>query len=149
MASTDPVKDVRQIMAGTVTTPSIKNAYLSGAKDGTAAFQGALAEYKAVRAAELPAPVPVQQFVPAPLSDASGYARAKTACTAWGNGQTRNPAAGEVFKIIKSTQPPTGGVLSDLGYSADNRPILALMPLNGETRALYLYVDCLEGMKPA
>lgn len=53
-ASSDPVADVRQIMAGTVTTKSIKNAYLSGARDNTTAFQGALKAYKAVRAAEPP-----------------------------------------------------------------------------------------------
>lgn len=58
LASTDPVKDTRQIMAGTVTTAKVKNEYLSGARDGTAPFQGALAAYKAVRAAEQPAPAP-------------------------------------------------------------------------------------------
>jgi hypothetical protein len=54
LASDDPVKDVRQILAGTVVTKSVKQAYLSGAKDSTTAFQGALAAYKAVRAAEPP-----------------------------------------------------------------------------------------------
>lgn len=54
----DPVADTRKIMAGTVTTAKIKNEYLSGARDGTAVFKGALAAYKAVRAAEAPAPVP-------------------------------------------------------------------------------------------
>lgn len=53
-ASGDPVADVRQIMAATVTTKSVKQAYLSGARDGTTAFQGALAAYTAVRAAEVP-----------------------------------------------------------------------------------------------
>jgi hypothetical protein len=54
LASTDPVKDTRTILAGTVTTKVSKNAYLSGAKDGTTAFQGALSAYKGVRAAEPP-----------------------------------------------------------------------------------------------
>jgi hypothetical protein len=54
IASPDPVADTRQILAGTVTTKSVKQAYLSGAKDSTTAFQGALAAYKAVRAAEPP-----------------------------------------------------------------------------------------------
>jgi hypothetical protein len=52
IASTDPVADTRQIMAGTVTTTKIKNEYLSGARDTTTVFQGALKAYKAVRAAE-------------------------------------------------------------------------------------------------
>jgi hypothetical protein len=54
IASSDPVADTRQIMAGTVTTTRVKNAYLSGANDGTTAFKGALSAYKAVRAAEPP-----------------------------------------------------------------------------------------------
>jgi hypothetical protein len=53
-ASSDPVADTRQIMAGTVSTKSVKQAYLSGAKDGTTAFKGALTAYKGVRAAEPP-----------------------------------------------------------------------------------------------
>ena len=61
LASTDPVVDTRQITAGAVTTPSVKNAYLSG---DTAPFQWALNAYKAVRATETapapgaPAPAP-------------------------------------------------------------------------------------------
>lgn len=51
----DPVVDTRKIMAGTVTTTKIKNEYLSGARDGTAVFKGALNAYKAVREAEAPA----------------------------------------------------------------------------------------------
>jgi hypothetical protein len=58
IASTDPVKDTRQIMAGTVTTSKVKNEYLSGARDGTAIFKGALNAYKAVRAAEAPVVIP-------------------------------------------------------------------------------------------
>jgi hypothetical protein len=77
LASDDPVRDTRQIMAGTVTTAKIKNEYLSGLRDGTAAFKGALNAYKAVRAAEKPAPttktcqngsvVPIAQECPVPV----------------------------------------------------------------------------------
>lgn len=42
------VANVRKIMAGTVTTASVKQAYLSGARDNTTAFQGALAAYRAL-----------------------------------------------------------------------------------------------------
>jgi hypothetical protein len=91
-----PVEDVRQIMAGTVTTKTVKQAYLSGARDGTAAFQGALAAYKAVRAAEpaptvkcadgsvitapgaCPAPPPV--VTPPPALTLGGHAKAITTC---------------------------------------------------------------------
>jgi hypothetical protein len=73
IASTDPVKDTRQIMAGTVSTTKVKNEYLSGAKDGTTAFQGALNAYKAVRAAEVaPAPVPTPTPTPTPSAPATG-----------------------------------------------------------------------------
>ena len=65
-ASSDPIEDVRKIMAGTVSTLSIKQAYLSGARDNTAPFQGALKAYKAIRAAEQPAPVPTPVPVPTP-----------------------------------------------------------------------------------
>jgi hypothetical protein len=65
-ASTDPVKDTRQIMAGTVTTTKVKNEYLSGARDGTTAFKGALSAYKAVRAAEVPVPAPTPAPTPTP-----------------------------------------------------------------------------------
>lgn len=64
LASTDPVADTRQIMAGTVTTLSIKNEYLSGKRDNTTVFQGALKAYKAVRAAEVPPPPPATQTCP-------------------------------------------------------------------------------------
>lgn len=70
-ASPDPIKDTRQIMAGTVTTQSVKNAYLSGARDGTTAFQGALKAYKAVRAAEQPVPTPSPTPSPAGVYDVS------------------------------------------------------------------------------
>ena len=68
LASDDPVKDTRQILAGTVTTGGTAyKAYLSGARDNTTAFQGALKAYKAVRAAEKSAePVPVPTPVPVP-----------------------------------------------------------------------------------
>ena len=64
-ASPDPVADTRQIMAGSVGTPSAKAAYLSGARDGWTSFKGALGAYKAVRAAEMP-PVVVPPPVPLP-----------------------------------------------------------------------------------
>lgn len=71
-ASTDPVKDTRQIMAGTVTTTKVKNEYLSGARDGTTAFRGALSAYKAVRAAEVViAPVPTPAPSPTVAYDSS------------------------------------------------------------------------------
>lgn len=54
----DPVVDTRKILAGTVSTQAIKNEYLSGRRDLTTAFKGALAAYKAVRAAEAPPPPP-------------------------------------------------------------------------------------------
>src|SRR5690349_13269379 len=70
----DPVADTRAILAGTVTTKSVKTEYLSGKRDTTAAFKGALAAYKALRAAEEPPvviPPPVSGYVPA-LSLAGG-----------------------------------------------------------------------------
>jgi hypothetical protein len=65
----DPVADTRKIMAGTVTTTRIKNEYLSGARDGTTAFKGALAAYKAVREAEVAAPPPPPPPTPVPCPD--------------------------------------------------------------------------------
>ena len=63
----DPVQDTRSILAGTVTTARVKNEYLSGARDGTTAFKGALAAYKAVRAAEAPVPAPaITGWLPSP-----------------------------------------------------------------------------------
>jgi hypothetical protein len=73
-----------------------KQAYLSGARDGTAAFQGALAAYKALRAAE-PAstvkcadgtvitapgvcPVPPPVVTPPPALTLGGHAKAITTC---------------------------------------------------------------------
>ena len=66
-AAYDPVADTRAILAGTVTTTKVKNEYLSGKRDTTAVFKGALNAYKAVRAAEAPVtPVPVSGWVPSP-----------------------------------------------------------------------------------
>lgn len=95
IASTDPVADTRQIMAGTVTTKSTKNAYLSGARDNTTAFKGALSAYKAVRAAEQPpAPMPMPAPPPAPSFPtvatnppiADNFATATGVQPAWGSG---------------------------------------------------------------
>jgi hypothetical protein len=91
-ASADPVADVRQIMAATVTTKSVKQAYLSGARDNTTAFQGALTAYKAVRAAEA-APVP-----PVVLPPSSGTVAPLTAI------QDNFDAA----SAIESTDYPSG-----------------------------------------
>jgi hypothetical protein len=74
IASTDPVKDTRQIMAGTVTTTKVKNEYLSGARDGTAIFKGALNAYKAVRAAEAPVVTPPVVIPSSPLTGEAAIA---------------------------------------------------------------------------
>lgn len=69
MASTNPVQDTREILAGTVTTAATKKLYTSGAKDNTAAFKGALAAYMAIRSAEkrVPVVVPPKPVPPAPV----------------------------------------------------------------------------------
>lgn len=71
IASTDPVKDTRQIMAGTVTTTKVKNEYLSGARDSSSVFRGALSAYKAMRAAEVPVPAPTPVPAPVPTTAAA------------------------------------------------------------------------------
>lgn len=58
IASDDPVKDTREILAGTVTTKTTKNAYLSGSRDATTAFKGALEAYKRVTGWKPPVVVP-------------------------------------------------------------------------------------------
>jgi hypothetical protein len=151
MASNDPVADVRQIMAGTVSTKSVKQAYLSGARDSTAAFQGALAAYKAIRAAEKPpAPPPASGWVAAPLK-AGGYARLKVAGSgapkpggyypkAWTYSEAlyRSGAAGDVFKVDANAT----------AYASDNRIVWTLHPRQG-VETLYFFGADLEGVAPA
>jgi hypothetical protein len=48
VASSDFVRDTRQILAGSVTTKSVQNLNLSGARNGTPPFKGALAAYSAL-----------------------------------------------------------------------------------------------------
>jgi hypothetical protein len=105
-ASADPVADVRQIMAATVTTKSVKQAYLSGARDNTTAFQGALTAYKAVRAAEA-APVPPVVLPPssgtvAPLTPiADNFPTANGIATAsWGIPPSMAPDPVGAFRMI-------------------------------------------------
>lgn len=61
LASTDPVADSRKLSAAALcgaTNTTCQQAYISGAKDGTAAFKRVLVTYKAIRAAEVPIPPP-------------------------------------------------------------------------------------------
>ena len=77
LASADPVVDSRALSASAlcgVTNTTCINAYLSGSKDGTAAYKRVLSTYKAIRAAEVPpapppapVPVPVPPPPPAPV----------------------------------------------------------------------------------
>jgi hypothetical protein len=120
IASTDPVADTRQIMAGTVTTLSTKKAYLSGARDGTAAFQGALAAYKGVRAAEAPPPPPAPIVVTSrQLLDFAAQVEAATA-----------PSAAIDLQAVALLQPTIfaaeGRMIATSGvaYSADASAVL-------------------------
>jgi hypothetical protein len=98
-ASGDPVADVRQIMAATVTTKSVKQAYLSGSRDGTAAFQGALSAYKAVRAAEAPVPAPSTLAPLAAIPD--NFPTANGISTAsWGIPKSMDPDPVGAFRMI-------------------------------------------------
>jgi hypothetical protein len=78
------------------------------------------------------------QWVAAPLSDA-GFARAVSDC-APAMPSSRAAARGEVFKMV-----PNGW-----GYTYDNRNFHSVWPLNSigvPYTALYLYADCLEGVR--
>ncbi|HET6941453.1 MAG TPA: DUF1996 domain-containing protein [Sphingomicrobium sp.] len=105
LASTDPVVDTRQIMAGTVTTPKIKNEYLSGARDGTAPFQGALKAYKAVRAAEAPPPPPPPPPPANPLLGeapiASNFDVNSELVASWGSGAIPPSASPDVVGAFR------------------------------------------------
>jgi hypothetical protein len=107
-ASTDPVKDTRQILAGTVTTIKAKNGYLSGTNDRTTAFQGALSAYKAVRAAEPPLPPMVTEAVP-PLLPAP-----------WTGMPTKSCASGQV-------------ILDQPGLVCNPRPPVPALTMHGVT----------------
>lgn len=69
IASSDPVADTRQIMAGTVTTKSIKDAYLRGDRDNTTPFKGALEAYKRVTGWVAPPPPPPTCVAPQVLTN--------------------------------------------------------------------------------
>jgi hypothetical protein len=79
-----------------------------------------------------------RQWVGAPLSD-SGFARAVSDC-APAMTSSRAATKGEVFKMV-----PNGW-----GYTYDNRNIHSVWPLNSigvPYTALYLYAECLEGVR--
>ena len=101
-ASYDPVKDTRTILAGTVSTQKIKNEYLSGARDSTAAFKGALNAYKA-------------DLVWTPISELSvrgGYqhaVRGPNVNELYGGLSRTNPLATDPCSSRQPTAAPTTG----------------------------------------
>ena len=105
-------------MAGTVTTTKVKNEYLSGARDGTTMFKGALAAYKGVRAAEvLPTPTagPVWIVGPTIVGD---HVRAVKDCPsiigapAVQSGQVYRYVAWGYWKVDDVTVQAAGGTFS-------------------------------------
>lgn len=69
LASTDPVADSRALSAAALcgaTNVTCQQSYLTGAKDGTAAYKRVLSTYKAIRAAEVPVPPPAPPPPPVP-----------------------------------------------------------------------------------
>jgi len=72
IASTNYTQDARDLSAAALcgaTNVTCQQSYISGAKDGTAAYKRVLSTYKAIRAAEVPpapAPAPVPAPTPAP-----------------------------------------------------------------------------------
>ena len=128
LASADPVADTRQILAGTVTKGGATyKAYLSGAKDNTTAFKGALAAYKAVRAAEQPVIVP-----PAPTPLAMGdMVRLSSALPQCLLPLSIIPKQGVAYRLIAfgDTVPTPTRQFAELG------------PFEGAT--YWVYTDCL------
>ena len=75
LASTNHTQDARDLSAAALcgaSNSACQQSYISGAKDGTAAYKRVLSTYKAIRAAEVPpapppAPVPAPSPPPAPV----------------------------------------------------------------------------------
>ena len=115
-ASTDYTADSRKLSASALcgaTNTTCQQAYISGAKDGTAAFKRVLVTYKAIRAAEVPTPPPPPPAPPPSPPPPSGevlhpiaaipsnFDVASELVPAWGTGAIPPSAAPDVVGAFR------------------------------------------------